>query len=127
MRHIGTARKLVDLGHAVIAHGHSTQQDHTEAAFEIPETWALVCADDSTFISVDDWFSLGCPLVNVWSTEPAEERGLQYENIDLPRNGWGAISGRIKRAALAWQEDIHGQDGALRLAVLLSQLEGEEI
>lgn len=75
MRQIGTAAKLSELGALVVKNGHSTQTDKVEAAFEMPETWALVCVDDRTFISVDDWFACGCNPVEIWSSETAENEG----------------------------------------------------
>jgi hypothetical protein len=43
--------------------------------------------------------------------------------IPTPKEGWRAIDSRIKGAALDWVDAIHEQDGVLKLAVLLQELE----
>ena len=94
------------------------------AAFDIPDTWTLLDIDTRTFCSVGEWIACGSPSVEVWSSEPRPRFFLTAEHIDIPAEGWRSITPRHKNAALAWCDDIHGQDGSLRLAVLFARLEG---
>lgn len=59
----------------------------------------------------------GVMLFEMWSTK-TNTRHLMADTVGVPANGWRDIEPHEKRAALDWQESIHTQDGALRLAHL---------
>jgi hypothetical protein len=95
-----------------------------EALGEVSDRLVLIAEDSGEVINADHLtlYLDGALAFEMWSTS-RNLRPMMADCIRIPRDGWRAIDSRIKRAALDWVDAIHEQDGALKLAFLLQEME----
>ena len=95
-----------------------------EALGHLSDRLVLIAEDSGEVINADHLtlYLDGALAFEMWSTS-RNLRPMMADCIRTPRDGWRAIDGRIKRAALDWVDAIHEQDGALKLAFLLQEME----
>jgi hypothetical protein len=116
---------LIDYAEAIEEGNDVRMQElQIEALSEVSDRLVLVAEDSGEVINADQLVRYldGAVRFEMWSTS-RNLRPMMADCIRTPRDGWRAIDGRIKRAALDWVEAIHEQDGALKLAHLLQELE----